>query len=196
MTSGLYWVSYGAVWVLLLVLSVSQLMLFRFCLRIYQLRGPADTGDVGTLNGPILDERPPPLELNDTTGGTVFLGPPTGMTQFVMFARSTCPRCRTAIDVLRSYIRESDRLEAIVVCGGKQRDVRDCASLIRPGIRALADVGGKGAREWGVSRVPFGVVLDANGVVRARGEPTSTAMLTVLRQYTEGELAMSSAGEG
>jgi hypothetical protein len=185
MTTGLFWISYGAVWVLLLALSGGLLILFRFSARAYRMQAPLEVGDVGAMNGPALDASPPVLELQDLTGDLVSLGRPTGAAQLIVFAKNTCPRCRIAIELLRSFTSEHALLETMVVCGGDRAAIEDCASLVGSPLIAVADVQWKGATRWGVSRMPFGVVLDSTGVVRARGDPTSTAMLAVLSRHLE-----------
>ena len=193
MTTSLFWISYAAAWVLLLALSGGLLVLFRFSLRAYRMQAPAEVGDVGTMHGPALDAMPPVLELQDLAGDPVSLGAPVGRPQLIVFAKSTCPRCRVALDLLRSVASEHSLLQTTIVCGGNGTAIENCAALVRPPMRAVADPGGEGAERWRVSQLPFGVVLDSTGAVRARGDPTSTALLTVLNRQLESH--RNGAGE-
>jgi methylamine dehydrogenase accessory protein MauD len=186
MTSGLFWISYAAAWVLLVALSASTLILFRVSVRAYRMHAPQDVGDVGTMNGPSLDASPPLLELEDLTGEPVSVGRPRGAAaQLIVFAKNTCPKCKIALELLRSFTSEHAPLQTIVVCGGDHAAIRDCASQVRSPLTAVADVQWEGAKAWQVSRMPFGVVLDADGFVRARGDPTSAAVLTALSRHLE-----------
>jgi len=185
MTSGLFWISYAAAWVLLLVLSGGLLILFRFSVRANRMQTSSGVGDVGTMNGPALDDRPPVMELQDLAGDPVSVGGPTGTAQLIMFAKNTCPKCKLAIELLHSFASEHAPLEPIVVYGGGRAAIEECASAVGSPLTAVADVEWKGAKTWHVSRFPFGVVLDSAGVVRGRGDPTSATMLTILTQHME-----------
>lgn len=185
MTTGLFWISYGAAWVLLLALSGGLLVLFRFSVRAYRTQAASEVGEIGAMHGPPLDAMPPILELQDMAGAPISLGAPLGVPQLIVFAKSTCPRCRVAIDFLRTIASEHSLLETTIVCGGDPTAVENCAALVRPPMRALADPAGEGTSKWRVSQLPLGVVLDATGSVQARGDPTSTALLAVLSRQSE-----------
>lgn len=185
MTTSLFWISYAAAWVLLLALSGGLLILFRFSVRAYRAQAPSEVGDVGAMHGPPLDARPPLLELEDIGGDPVSIGTPAGGAQLIVFAKSTCPRCRVAIDVLRTIAAEHSRLETTIVCGGDRTAIENCAALVRAPMRAVADPRGEGASKWRVSKLPLGIVLDSTGSVRARGDPTSTALLSALGKAVE-----------
>jgi len=186
MTTSLFWISYAAAWVLLLALSGGLLVLFRFSVRAYRMQPPAGMGDVGAMHGPPLDARPPLLELQDMAGAPVTIGAPAGVAQLIVFAKSTCPRCRVAIDFLRAVASEHPHLQTTIVCGGDGAAVEKCAAMVRPPMRAVADPRGEGTSKWRVSQLPLGVVLDSTGSVQARGDPTSTALLAVLNRQLEG----------
>jgi len=185
MMNGLFWISYAAVWVLLLTLSGGLLIMFRSSVRAYRTHGPKDVGDVGTMNGPPLDARPPVLELEDLSGDPVSIGQPSGTAQLIVFAKNTCPKCKVALELLRAFAAEHTPLDAIVVCGGSRSALEECAALVRSPLRAVADLQWKGAKTWGIASFPFGVVVDGTGVVRGRGDPTSAAMLTIVSAHLE-----------
>lgn len=185
MTTGLFWISYAAAWVLLLALSGGLLVLFRFSVRAYRMQAPSEVGDVGAMHGPPLDAKPPVLELQDLAGAPVSLGEPAGGAQLIVFAKSTCPRCRVAIDFLRTIASEHSLLQTTIVCGGDRKAIENCAALVRAPMRAVADPQGEGASKWRVSQLPLGIVLDSTGLVQARGDPTSTALLAVLSRQFE-----------
>jgi len=181
---GLFWVSYAAVWVLLLAVSVGLLVLFRFVARTYRTHSPPEVGEIGAQYGPTLNTRVPVLELQDVAGHTVTLGRPRNGAQLILFAKSTCSRCRTAISFLRTFTSEQEGLETFVVCEGGADAIGDCASLVGAPLKAVADPEGKAAA-WRIHRMPFGVVVDSSGFVRSRGDPTATAVLTIVGQVLE-----------
>lgn len=185
MTTGLFWISYAAVWVLLLVLAGAVLILFRFTVRAYRTQARYDIGDVGAMIGPPLDAGAPTLELRHLNGDSVSVGSATGSVHLVVFAKGACPKCTIALEVLRSFASEHARLTTTVVCGGSRAAIEDCASRVRPPLTAVADLQWEGAKAWQVSAMPFGVLLDSAGFVRARGDPTSATMLTILSHHLE-----------
>lgn len=184
MTTGLFWISYAAVWVLLLAVSVGLLVLLRFVARTYRTQSSFEVGDVGAKYGPELNALVPVLELQDFAGNTVTLGRPSNGAQLILFAKSTCSRCRTAIEFLRTFTSEQQGLETFVVCEGGAEVMGDCASLVGSPLKALADPQGNAAA-WRIHRMPFGVVVDSSGFVRSRGDPTATALLTIVGQVLE-----------
>ena len=190
MRTDLFWISYAAAWALLLTLSGGLLILFRFSVRVYRIQASTDAGGIGSMGGPALDANPPLLELVDLRGDPVSVGRPTGAAQLIVFANNTCPRCKVALALLRSFAPDHLPAETIVVCGGNRAAIEDCAALVTSPLIAVADAEWTGAKKWRVSSMPFGVVLDATGTVRARGDPTSAAVLTVLSRY------LGSRGDG
>jgi hypothetical protein len=172
-------------WVLLLALTCSTLVLFRFSLKAYRTHAPPDVGDVGSMNGPPLDAAPPVIELRGMGSESIVLGRPGGSVQLVVFAKSGCSKCKAALPVLHAFAIGNPRLQIVVVCGGDYEAAQECASVITLPLMAAADLNWAAGKTWHVSNMPFGVVLDAAGIVRGRGDPTSASMLTLLNWYLE-----------
>ena len=170
---------------LLIAVSVGLLVVLRFAVRAYRLQAQAEAGGSGGKSGPELNAKIPTLEVHGLAGDVITLGRPRRAAQLVLFAKSTCSRCRIAIEVLRPFISERPGVEAIVVCGDSRDSMPDCAALVGSPLKAVGDADGTGAAAWGVPRMPFGVVVDATGYVRSRGDPTETALLSILNQLLQ-----------
>ena len=140
--TGWWVVAFVVQWILLLVLAVVVVALARQVGTLHLRLGPRGALEIDG-EGPALGEAPRPRLAHLYAGGRVSVGGP-GPLRLVMFASPTCPICM-------------DVLSAIPATAGAARAV---AQVVHDG---------ELERAWGVPGTPFFVVLDALGVVRAKG---------------------------
>ncbi len=154
-------------WGAVLVLAVLVLALLRQIGVLHERIAPA-----GALLGreqPAPGERAPVYELRDWSGRARRVGgiAHDGRRSLLLFVSPTCPVCKELLLAARSLARAED-LELIVASDGP-RDEHEAFvrrhDLEREAYLLSAELG----RGYQVGRVPHAVLLDAEGVVRARG---------------------------
>jgi methylamine dehydrogenase accessory protein MauD len=133
---------------------------------------------------------PTALELKAEGGGTVRIGGGrTGQSQLVFFAAPDCPVCKTLLPILRSAARaESDWLEVILAGDGDARAYGAMVAEYRlDGVPlVLSEALG---RSYGVSKLPYAVLLDEAGRVASLGLINSREHLESLFEAKERGVA-------
>jgi thiol-disulfide isomerase/thioredoxin len=138
-------ISQIALWVLLLVMAGIQLALFRQIGVIHERIAPM--GALTLDKGPKEGESSPLFDLLDIRKRRVKIGGanPSGKSALVFFLSPTCPVCKKMIPILKSAARtESGRLEIVL---------------------ASDELG----MTFRVGKLPYAVLIDESGVVRAKG---------------------------
>lgn len=153
---------------------------------------------VGALVGneqPRVGDPAPILELEGWSGETIRIGGrETGTPGTLLFFVSpTCPVCKTLLPHLDSVRRaEKDGIRVVVASDGPRDDHAsfvDTHSLDR-GHYVLSEALG---RAYQVGRLPYAILIGADGVVRARGLVNTREHLESL--FQAGELGVASVQE-
>lgn len=163
------WVLLVSLWLLVLSLGILVFGLARQIGVILERIGP-----VGALHlaGRLQVGAPAPVvQATDLNGGSRLIGKPSADNRslLVVFLSPTCPACKELLPSVRALRRsERDRLEVLLASDG-ERD---------PHVRFVAEhslqdfpyvISEQLGLRYGVSRLPYAVMIDAAGVVRASG---------------------------
>jgi methylamine dehydrogenase accessory protein MauD len=158
-------VSNVLLWIVVVALSGVVLALLRQVGVLHERVAPA--GALVGRGGPRVGEPAPVLEVEDWSGRRLRVGGASEASTLVCFVSPGCPVCKTLLPVLRSVATaEETRLvlasdgaraehEAFVRAHGLERETYVLSAAL-----GLA---------YQVGRLPYAVLLDAAGVVRARG---------------------------
>ena len=129
----------------------------------------APMGALMNDSGPKVGEQSPKFALESLNGGTVSIGAPQDKATLVFFVSPTCPICKKLIPILRSIrASEGDWLAVVLASDGdedKQRRFIDNARLTDFDYVLSTELG----LGYRVARLPYAVVLDRQGAVRAKG---------------------------
>ena len=154
-------------WFLVIALAVAVFALMRQIGVLFERVAPM--GALITDTGPKVGETSRVFDLNSLTGGAVSLGAGKGRSQLVFFLSPTCPVCKKLLPVLRSTkAAESKWLDVVLASDGEaaqhQRFIAERQLQDFPYVLST-DLG----MTFKVSRLPYAVLLDGQGVVRAKG---------------------------
>jgi methylamine dehydrogenase accessory protein MauD len=185
--SGWWLASYVILWVLVALLCVAVLALARQVGTLHLRLGPRGALEVDE-EGPPLGEAPEPVEAHDSHGRSVPIGGP-GTPQLLLFVSPGCPVCREVLPSVEAAARMGSLAPVVV------SDTDVPVSEILPGVRAAAPVVVRPdvAASYRVPGTPFAVVLDALGVVRAKGTVNNLEQVEGLVETARrrGEAALS-----
>ena len=164
MPDGWWLVSYAVLWGLVLVLSVVMVALARQIGTLHMRLGPRGALEIGD-EGPALGEAPEPETLADLTGSEIVIGGP-GTAQLLLFVSPGCKVCEQILPSVRVVGTKGD-LSPIVLTDLDQAETR----LAYSGKQVAAPVVPATflAQRYAVPGTPYVVVLDRQGVVRAKG---------------------------
>lgn len=155
--TGWWAVSFIGLWVLVLALVVIVFALARQIGVLHMRLGPRGALEIDT-EGPALGEAPPPVVGTDLEGRTIDLTAP-GTERFLLFVSPDCPICREVTPSIPAIVRRG--LDVSLVTSG------DASAYRTFGVPVVADE--TMLQTLGVPGTPYAVLLDATGVVRAKG---------------------------
>jgi thiol-disulfide isomerase/thioredoxin len=161
----LFYVSYGALWLLLLVMGVLLLLLYRHF----------GVMSLGTLEGVQRDGLPvgsvaPAISGVTAAGADTGWEPKRGQPQLLLFAAPDCEPCATVLPAVERLARAADGgLGIAAVVPGPREEVARFVERYRPPYPCLAEDGSGAFTRYRVRVTPFGFVVGGDGRVLAKG---------------------------
>ena len=160
-------ISNALLWVLMLGVIVALWALARQVGILYERVAPM--GALITDAGPKLGEASPRFDLPSLGGQTVAIGGERPRSQLIFFLSPTCPVCKKLLPILRSAAQaERSWLDVVLASDGDATQhlafYRDAKLNVFPYVLS-ADLG----MTYRVSRLPYAVLLDEHGTIRAKG---------------------------
>jgi methylamine dehydrogenase accessory protein MauD len=171
-------VSNIAQWSLALALAGALALVALRVRELLQKLPPA--GALMIDRGPPVGERAPAFTVAALDGALVTIGSSSTRSQLLLFVSSTCPVCAKLLPIVDRIARaESDWLELVLVGDGEPATER--ARLARYRLRETRCVlSAAVGRRFQIGRLPYAVLLDESGVIRAKGLVNSRPQLESL----------------
>jgi methylamine dehydrogenase accessory protein MauD len=156
-------------WLLVIALSLVVLALVRQVGVLHERITPV--GALMLAKGLKVGELAPAVSTPELSGRERTLGGPRvdGLSTLVMFVSPTCPVCKALLPVLKSSRRaERSWLEIVLASDG---DLASQQSFVREqGLEEFPYIVSSAlGMAYQVSRLPFAVLIDADGALKARG---------------------------
>jgi methylamine dehydrogenase accessory protein MauD len=157
------YVSTVLLWLAVGVLALLVLALARQVGVLHERVAPL--GALMLDQGPKVGERAPIFEVKDLFGRSTRLGGLRERPLLLLFASSTCPVCKKILPIALRLARE-ENLDLALIGDEREEDLRRLA-------QGLAEVQVLNAPEVGqaykVGKIPYAVLIDPEGVIRAKG---------------------------
>jgi len=156
-------------WILVVVLGLVVLALTRQIGLLHERIAPV--GALAVERGPIVGELAPRIAVETLDGDPIQLGEPREANQatLLFFLSPTCPVCATLLPTLERLVREAPIPTRVIHASDGPRAEHEafCKSKgIDPGSYVLSrDLG----MRFEVSKLPYAVLIDASGTIRAKG---------------------------
>jgi methylamine dehydrogenase accessory protein MauD len=160
-------VSNVVLWIAVVVLACVVAALARQLGVLYERVAPAGALMLG--KGPTVGEQAPVLAVDDLDGTSHEIGAPSGRSTLLFFLSPSCPVCKELLPALRSAARrERDWLDVVLASDGPRDEharfiraerLHDFPYVLSPALGVTYQVG----------KLPYAVLVDAGGVVRAKG---------------------------
>lgn len=181
-------VSSVLLWIVVLVMAVVIFALVRQIGVLYERVAPAGALMVNRKLG--VGQEAPRVMAQRLDGGTLEAGAPAaGRSQLLFFLAPDCPLCKSLLPAVLSAARaERDWLDLVFASDG---DTTQHAELVRRhGLEGfpyvLSEVLG---RSYGVSKLPYGVLVDEQGRIASLGIVNSREHLDSLFEAKERKVA-------
>jgi methylamine dehydrogenase accessory protein MauD len=131
----------------------------------------APVGALMLRKGPQVGEPAPPVDVNDLEGRTHHIAAPRddGRSVLVVFVSPSCPVCKAILPVLKSSrLSERDWLEILLASDGEAGAHRQF--IAAQGLEQFPYLNSTAlGLAYQVSRLPYAVIVDERGILRARG---------------------------
>ena len=178
-------ISQIALWVLLLIMAGLQLALLRQVGVIHERIAPM--GALTLDKGPKEGEMSPVFELPGLDQRRIQIGGenPRGKSSLIFFLSPSCPVCKKMLPILKSAARsESSRLEILLASDGEPTEHERFVTA-----QGLDEFPYILSQELGmtfrIGKLPYAVLLDETGVIRAKGLINTREHLESLIQAKE-----------
>jgi len=162
-------VSNVTLWLVVIALSVALLAVVRQLGVLHERIAPV--GALMLAKGLKVGEFAPKISVQDLDAHSIALGAARTdeRATLIMFVSPTCPVCKILLPVLKSSLAsERDWLDIILASDGEASSQREFVLAQRLGSFPYV-VSASLGMAYQVSRLPFAVLIDAQGVLRARG---------------------------
>jgi len=175
-------------WVAVIVLAALVAALARQVGVLHERIAPAGAL---TLHQTVqVGDAPTPVELQKLGGGSIRIGgQQEGRSQLLFFAAPDCPMCKSLLPVLRSAAKaEGDWLDVVLAGDGNEGAYRAMAAA--NGLDGVPMVLSEAlGRSYGVSKLPYAVLIDATGRIASLGLVNSREHLESLFEAKEQGVA-------
>ena len=165
--TGLLIAAVALLWLLVAALALVVLALARQVGVLHERLAPV--GALTLAGGVAPGEPVPPLRARLLDGERLTLdGPsPTGRMRLLLFVSETCPVCKKMIPLALAFAR-AEHLDLFLA--GDDAEAAQQALATRVGVPPSAFLNGPEAGlAFGVGRLPYAVLLDASGLLAAKG---------------------------
>lgn len=163
-------VSNVVLWVIVIVLALVVLALARQVGILHERVAPA--GALQPTSGPKVGELTEAMSIADLNGNAVTVGGPNdqGMNTLIMFTSPTCPVCKSLVPTAKSLAKaEKNRLELVFASDGGSAEQHQ-AYVKDLGLDRYAYVlSEKLGMSFEVSKLPFAVLIGADGTLQSKG---------------------------
>jgi AhpC/TSA family protein len=161
---------------------VSQLLLWLAALALVSLAiGLARMAhDVSTVETPgrspsVVGTRPRRVTREDVASRRDLTIPPENMPSVLVFASPTCSECRAVLPVVAQAGQAlRSRGSVIVIIGDDANAARPYADMLHGTMPVVADPDGVLADAYGITRVPYAILVDREGEVRSASALAAT----------------------
>jgi methylamine dehydrogenase accessory protein MauD len=181
-------IAHGALWVLVAILALLLVVLARQIGALHARVAPAGALAVNSVIQ--IGQAAPELRVTTLNGSSVVVGADGGgRSQLLMFVAPDCPISRSLVPVLGTLARAEPWADVLLVSDGDDEDAHRQFSAV-PELAgfdyALSEPLG---RAYGVSKLPYAVLIDEAGRIAAMGIVNSREHLESLFEAKERGVA-------
>lgn len=182
-------VSNVILWIVVLALLLAVIALARQLGIVYERIAPM--GALTLDAGPAVGDAAPQMSLRTIDGRAVELGAPARKAMLLFFLSPTCPVCKKLLPIVRS-VQQSEGVDVMLASDGDPAEHQAFVAREKLGAHPYVlsrDLG----LAFRVGKLPYAVLVDEQGVVRAKGLVNSREQIESL--FNARELGVASVQE-
>lgn len=160
-------VSQALLWIVVLLLAIAVVALARQIGVLHERVAPV--GALAMMRGPQPGEAAPKVEARTLAETTIHVGEPltTSMLRMLLFVSPTCPVCKTLLPTAQ-LVAGHEGLELLLVGDGDAAEHRKMALRHSVPFEHFINSGDVG-RAFHVSKLPYAVLIGADGTILSQG---------------------------
>ncbi len=154
-------------WVVVLVLGAVVFGMVRQIGVLHERVAPM--GALANDRGPDVGEMAPDMKIAGLDGGLVQIGGATGgsKSRLLLFVSPSCPICKKLLPIARSFAA-GERLDVVIVGDGDVAEQR--AMIAKYELQGIPYVNSpQVGMAFQVGKLPYAILVDEDGVIRAKG---------------------------
>jgi len=162
-------ISNVVLWVMVMVLTAIVVALIRQVGVLHERVAPA--GALVGREGPRIGEAAPRLDLSAWSGTPLTIGgyDPEGKSTLLLFVSPTCPVCATILSIVDSVVHAEHRWLRLVLASDGARAEHQAFVETHRLVEHPYVLSTKLGLAYQVGKLPYAVLIDADGVLRAKG---------------------------
>ena len=121
----------------------------------------------------------PEFTLPSAAGGEVSLRDYSGRQLLLVFSQPNCAPCHAVVPALNK-LHQKDGMDVVVICNGDDAAVRQWTAEVGARFPVLGQEHWKVSKKYEVFATPFGFVIGADGMIRAKGVTSNQEYLGFL----------------
>lgn len=186
--STVFWIAFGALWLLVLVQGVLLLLVYRHFGLL-----ALDTSEGVERDGLLVGQVAPAIVGVNGAGASVTWEPPAGENAVMLFASPDCGPCAEVLPYVDALSTDSDQeLTVLTVVAGPPERAGELIEKFKTNHLCLAEGGNRIFDRYRVRVTPFAFIVGADGRVRNKGVCGSGAKLQ--RLLEGGGLGTAASG--
>lgn len=168
-----FYISYGALWILVISQSLILLGLVR---TVYQLQG------TGAAAGSFEGKEAPEFSTKDLSGAKIASTNLTGRMTGLLFISASCQSCIQTLQDDVEYLYRKAQGNVIVICQAGRDACAQLAEKYELTIPIVADEDNHISQLYGISTVPTVVFVNAANRIQSYGHPKREELVEVLEK--------------
>lgn len=173
-----FYLSYGALWLLIILHSLVLLGIVRI---VYQLQ----QNDAATRGTNLSGKQAPAFSAEDITGVPIHSTDLTGPLKTLLFISTTCAGCLEVLEHDMDYLQHRSGGNVIVICRDTRASCVQLAEQYKLNIPVIADEDARLSRLYQISGVPTAVVISADDRILSYGQVQRESLAEMSNQVAQ-----------
>jgi peroxiredoxin len=176
-----FYLSYTALWILVILHSLILLGVVRI---VYQFQ---QTGVAVGSNGLSSGKEAPAFNAVDLSGAPISSTNFGGRLTALLFVSPSCPSCTTILEDDMGYLNHKAQGNVIVICQAGREDCARLAEKYELTVHVVADEDNQISRLYSISSVPTAVLINVDNRILSYGQPKPEELKAMLEKAPEAE---------
>jgi peroxiredoxin len=180
-----FYLSYAALWILVILHSLILLGVVRL---VYQLQQTGATTGFSQDGRVSAGQEAPEFSAVDLAGAPISSADFAGRLTALLFVSPDCPACTDILDDDMAYLNHKAHGHLIVICRAEHEDCARLAEQHGLDVPVVADEDDQVSRLYEVAAVPTAVLINAGNRIQSYGQPDRKTLDEMFEAGPEAEM--------